>query len=140
MELPFDPFAQQGAPRAKEMLMSEQEQSSGAEKFGNYLGRCWKGYSRILDRFSRCLQRAGVPFVLCRMIGVSLQAVVLVALLCVAFWITIIGMFVLLGASGLFSPRGTDDLNADWKNGPSGFGIYDQSGVRIDPHDPDDVS
>ena len=109
--------------------MSEQEQSSSAEKFGNYLGRCWKGYSRILDRFSRCLQHMGVPYVLCRMIGVGLQAVVLIILLYVAFWITLIAICLFVRwATGVAID---DERTPQWRDGPDGFGYY-EGDTRID--------
>ncbi|WP_055136586.1 DUF3742 family protein [Pseudomonas corrugata] len=120
--------------------MREQEQATRAEKLGEYAGRCWRSYLRVLDRLSGGLQRAGAPYALSRMIAWGLQALVLFVLLYVAFWITIIFIVVALGSSGLLDrSSGVGGLGAEWRDGPSGFGIYDQAGVRIDPHDPDEV-
>lgn len=120
--------------------MNEKDQPSRAKRLGEYVGRCWKCYSRALDKISHRLQQAGVPFALSRMAVWIMQVVAITGLLYVAFWITLIVIIASLGVSGFFSPpTRTNHFSADWRDGPSGFGLYDQTGARIDPYDPDEM-
>ncbi|TNF83799.1 MULTISPECIES: DUF3742 family protein [Pseudomonas] len=74
--------------------MRRQEQATRAERLGEYAGRCWRSYLRVLDRLSGGLQRLGIPNSLSRIIALGLQVSVLFVLLFVAFWGAIIVAFI----------------------------------------------
>ncbi|WP_460322782.1 DUF3742 family protein [Pseudomonas ogarae] len=120
--------------------MSEKDRPSRAERLGERFGQCWKCYSHVLNKISHRLQRWGIPSALSRMAVWVMQGAAIAGLLYVAFWITLIAIIASLAASGFFSlATRANDFSADWRDGPSGFGLYDQTGVRIDPYDPDEM-
>ncbi|WP_448111268.1 DUF3742 family protein [Pseudomonas lini] len=108
--------------------MTEKDQTTRAVRLGEWLGRCWKGYLRFLDRVFSWLRRAGIPPTLARVFVWALQAVVIITLLYVTFWITLIAIVVFVAGSGLLE---TDDEAPGWRDGPEGHGYY-ENGTRID--------
>lgn len=120
--------------------MTKKGQPTKAMQFGRWLGRRWRGYLRCEARALLWLQYRGVPIKVSRILGWILKAVVLISLLCVAFWITLIVVVATVGAYAVLnSASSTFDESTEWRDGLSGFGLYDRGGTRIDPHDPDEM-
>lgn len=107
--------------------MNGKDRSSRAKKLGEYVGRCWKRYSRALDKISHRLQQVGVPRALSRIVGRGLHAVVIFGLLYAAFWVTLMAITLFV----ICSFRIADDKATGWRHGPEGYGYY-ESGERID--------
>lgn len=120
--------------------MSETPQSpSRSERFGRWLARAWKVLLRQEARFTRWLVTQGMPAFfatgLLWLIKIALIVVVGYALL----WLAIVLAVAFVAVKIL----GKADLDADpyaweWKHGSLGAGLYDKSGQRLDPHDPND--
>lgn len=111
-----------------------------AERLGSWLGRCWRGYLRLEEVIILRLQRLNVPINLARIICWILEVIGLIVLLYVAFWITLIVLLIAAFVCGVlnFNSRANEE-DSEWRDGLSGFGLYNQTGVRIDPHDPDEM-
>ncbi|WP_454868457.1 DUF3742 family protein [Pseudomonas farris] len=120
--------------------MTKKERPTRAIQFGRWLGHRWRGYLRYEEKTLLWLQRKGVPIKVSRIFGWILKAVALIVLLYVAFWITLIFVLATVGA---YIVLNTDSSMynepAEWRDGLSGFGLYDRGGTRIDPHDPDEM-
>ncbi|WP_285374239.1 DUF3742 family protein [Pseudomonas sp. lyk4-TYG-107] len=116
--------------------MTEKDQTSKASRLGEYLGRCWKGYLRNLAKLSGLLIRVGVPSVIAKICTLLLQTVAVISLLYIGFWTAVIFIVVLIGSIRYSS---TENEPPNWRDGPSGFGLYDRAGTRLDPYDPDEM-
>ncbi len=114
--------------------------STRAMRFGRWLGRRWRGYLQYEEKALLWFQRLGVPIKVSKILGWALKAAVLIALLYVAFWITLIVLAIAVaGYRGFISDTTMDNQSSELRDGLSGFGLYDQGGARIDPHDPDEM-
>ena len=113
-----------------------------AMQFGQWLGRRWLGFLRFEERVLMWLERTGAPMPISKILCWRLKVVIIVALLYVAFWITLFVIFITAGAcSVIYSNSSIDmtDKHPQWRDGLSGFGLYDERGIRIDPYDPDEM-
>ena len=120
--------------------MTKKERPTRATRFGRWLGRRWRGYLRYEEKTLSWLERIGIPIKVSRIGAWILKAAVLIALLYVAFWITLILVAATVGAhTFLNSDSSMYSEHAEWRDGLSGFGLYDRGGNRIDPHDPDEM-
>lgn len=124
----------------KEGAMMEREGPTRATRFGLWLGRRWCGYLRCEEKAFSYLQRKGLSLKISKILGWIVKASVLIALLYVAFWITLIVLAIAVaGYRGFISDTTMDIQSPELRDGLSGFGLYDQGGARIDPHDPDEI-
>lgn len=120
--------------------MTNRDRPTRAMQLGLWLGRRLRGYLRYEEKTLLWLQRKGVPIKVTRILGCILKAVVLIALLYVAFWITLILVAAIVGAYAVLnSDSSMYSEHTEWRDGLSGFGLYDRGGNRIDPHDPDEM-
>ncbi|WP_041931130.1 MULTISPECIES: DUF3742 family protein [Pseudomonas] len=122
--------------------MKEKGRATTAMQFGRWLARRWRGYLRFEEGVLIWLQRLGVPVRISKMLGWIFKAVVIIALLYVAFWVTLFVIFIAAGACCVIYSDSSIDMNQkppQWRDGLSGFGLYDQTGIRIDPYDPDEM-
>jgi Protein of unknown function (DUF3742). len=118
----------------------EEERTTRAARFGRWLGHRWRGILSFEKNSLLWLQRVGVPINVAKIFGWILKAVVLSALLCLAFWIALIALAIVFVVRDAFNSDFRSDYEeSDWRDGLSGFGLYDRTGVRIDPHDPDEM-
>jgi hypothetical protein len=97
-------------------------------QFGRWLARRWRGYRRCEDKILLWLKGAGFPIKVSRVLAWLLKAVVVIALLYVAFWITIIAIAAIVGA---YKVLRTDEDSPEWRDGPEGHGYYEK-GARTD--------
>ncbi|MCU7247304.1 DUF3742 family protein [Pseudomonas koreensis] len=108
--------------------MSSKDRDAKASRTGIFLGRCWKGYLRFLNALTAFIVKIGAPPALAHALGVLLQAVALIALLYVAFWLTIFLLILFITCNGLLT---REPVPSGWRDGPNGYGYY-QEGIRID--------
>ena len=117
--------------------MKPSVQISFAERFGQMLGRMWRGYLRQEQRVNGWLVEHGVPAGGATALLWAVKLVVLGVLLYVAFWLALLLVFAIVAAS---AARNSDweTPEPEWTNGTAGFGLYTHDGHRIDPHVSDD--
>ena len=78
--------------------------------------------------------------VLARILLLAVGVAVVAALVLVAFWLALVLLCIFIAVKllqllphiGHFS----ESDEPEWRQGLLGFGLYDQKGFRIDPHDP----
>lgn len=117
----------------------KQKAKSRASMLGVRFGLIWKRYMRFLRWVSAWLSNIGLRSDVVRMILCMLQIAAVGFFVFCASWIVVIGVIMVLGGLGLFtSTERTGDFDAQWREGTSGFGLYDATGTRIDPYDPDE--
>jgi len=108
-----------------------------AERFGRWLGRCWRGYVRGERRVSAALVDKGMPVAVAVALVWVVKLAVLGMLLYVAFWLALLLIFAIAAA---WVARNTDwdEPQPELRTGLLGFGLYHPDGSRIDPHDPNE--
>ncbi|MDG9757825.1 DUF3742 family protein [Pseudomonas chengduensis] len=119
--------------------MKSSAQTSFAERFGQMLGRMWRGYLRQERKVNGWFVARGVPAGGASVLLWIVKLVVFGVLLYVAFWFVLLLVFALLAARGLAQNGPDEDLWAqkdELRYGEDGYGLYSSSGQRIDPHDP----
>lgn len=109
-----------------------------AERFGRWLGRGWRGYMHHEHRTSAWLGAHGLPPSGAKALMWVAKLLVLGILLYVAFWLTLLLLFIVAAAWAARNPNSDEDeQKTEWRMGLSGYGLY-RGDVRIDPGDPDD--
>jgi hypothetical protein len=121
-------------------LVANMARAGKAKRIGTWLGTLGKNYLRIEKSLRVWLCHIGVPSFLARILGWCLHAVTIGVLLEISVWVALFALIAVVVTSGLFrSECGTNDYGSEWKDGSTGFGLYDQNGVRLDPHDSDEI-
>lgn len=116
--------------------MNANPQVSTAEGLGKWIGRRWRGLVQREDRLVDRLSKAGLPTVAVRIVLWMLKLAVLAVLV-----YTMLGVAILIAIAGLVawtlknSDLDTKPAAPEWRQGFHGFGLYDEVGHRIDPHD-----
>jgi hypothetical protein len=108
--------------------MAKKGEMSSAMQFGLWLGRLWRAYLRVEEKALMWLVRAGASKGVLTVVGWIFKAVVIATFLYVAFWLTLIILFITVGALTVI--RGYSDPPG-WRYGPEGYGYY-EDGVRTD--------
>jgi hypothetical protein len=119
--------------------MNTQTRISKMEHAGAWLGRVWRALWKREKQLIRWLVANGCPAPVAHI----LMWIIRLALLAVVLYTSIIVAVLLLAVLLIARVRANADLPssykaAEWRSGLLGFGLYDQSGWRIDPHDPND--
>jgi hypothetical protein len=106
-----------------------------AEIVGRWLGGVVR---RLRFRHATAAPRGG-SLVIERVLLWAVGLAIVGALVLVTFWLALLVVFA-WGAIKLLPhvgrSRDSDDPEWKWRQGLLGFGLYNQSGFRIDPHDP----
>ena len=117
--------------------MNANPRVSTAERVGRWLGRGWRSVVRREMRLIDQLIKRGLSPVVTRTLLWTIKLAVL------AFVVyTTLGVAIVLVIAGIVAwTLKNSDLNAkppdtEWRQGFQGFGLYDDVGHRIDPHDP----
>ncbi|KLD75515.1 DUF3742 family protein [Xanthomonas hyacinthi] len=119
--------------------MKPAAQTTFAERAGRVFGRMWRAGAR--------LDRKAQGWLVTRGLGAGVAAgplwvvkfAVLAVLLYGAFWVALLLVFVVAAAwAARNGGLDEDDQRPEWKEGHEGFGLYDKSDWRIDPHVSDD--
>jgi len=120
--------------------MNSQTRISRMERAGSSLGRVFRALARRENQLTGWIIARGYPTTVARgfiwiirvvLIGILLYTSIAVA----AALIMVLLIARSLAIANLSAPRNA----AQWRSGPLGFGLYDQTGWRIDPHDPNDL-
>jgi len=121
--------------------MSDAESANKSWGLGFRLGKCWKWYVRMVERLSAWLCRMGLSPMFASFLVWGLQALAIGFALFVMWWIVVFSIILALGLSGRLSDGSTTNgYRSQFKEGPNGFGLYDDNGVRLDPYDPDEMA
>ncbi|MGY0505147.1 DUF3742 family protein [Luteimonas sp. e5] len=112
---------------------------SWSHRLGRGAGRAWRGYVRREQRVAGWLVTRGVPAGAATAVLWIVKLAVLGALLYSAFWLALLLAFAVT-AAWLVQHDDPDqkEPQPEWREGPNGFGLYDKSDWRIDPHVTDD--
>ncbi len=111
---------------------------STAERLGRSVGRGWRAYARGERRLSSWLASKGVPFVGAALALWVVKLAVLGVLLYTMSWLVLLVFAVVAAWVARNAGLADDPPEAEWRNGPAGFGLYTYDGFRIDPHVEDD--
>lgn len=108
-------------------------------RLGRGAGRAWRGYLRREQRVAGWLVTRGVPAGAATAVLWIVKLALLGVLLYSAFWLALLLAFA-VAAAWLVQHDDTDqeEPQPEWREGPNGFGLYDKSDWRIDPHVTDD--
>lgn len=79
---------------------------------------------------------ARVP-VFARILLLAVGVAIVAALVLMALWLALVFLCVFIAVKLLpHIGRSSESDEPEWRQGLLGFGLYDQKGFRIDPHDP----
>jgi len=111
-----------------------------AERAGRWLGRAWRGFVRQENRAIQWLAAKGLPAGVVRLLFWIVKLAVVIVLLYAAFWLALLLLF---GVAAAWVARSSDsdwedENKAEWREGHSGYGLYDKNEWRRDMGDPDD--
>ncbi|MFA1263143.1 DUF3742 family protein [Xanthomonas axonopodis pv. fascicularis] len=110
-----------------------------SHRLGRGAGRAWRGYLRREQRVAGWLVTRGVPAGAATAVLWIVKLAVLGALLYSAFWLALLLAFAVTVAWLVqHDDSDQEEPQPEWREGPNGFGLYDKSDWRIDPHVTDD--
>ncbi|EOD5212968.1 DUF3742 family protein [Pseudomonas aeruginosa] len=110
-----------------------------SHRLGRGAGRAWRGYLRREQRVAGWLVTRGVPAGAATAVLWIVKLAVLGALLYSAFWLALLLAFAVTAAWLVrHDDPDQEEPQPEWREGPNGFGLYDKSDWRIDPHVTDD--
>ncbi|VVM79789.1 hypothetical protein PS664_02223 [Pseudomonas fluorescens] len=119
--------------------MGQDRQNSASKRIGEWLGRVFRGYLTLERRILVRSQALGVPQWLVKTLAWMTKLCLLGAFFYLAFWVALITSLAMLGAWRLLcSDIELSGSRYEWRDGSLGYGLYDETGVRVDPYDPDD--
>lgn len=120
--------------------MKKTARTTTAERTGRWLGRAWRGFVRQEARAVRWLADKGLPAGVARLLLWIVKLAVFAVLLYVAFWLALLLLFGIVAAwvARNSDSDWEDENKAEWREGHSGFGLYDKNEWRRDMGDPDD--
>lgn len=119
--------------------MKHTAHTTTAERAGRWLGRAWRGYVRREQHAAGWLVARGMPAGAATAALWIVKLAVLGVLFYSAFWVALLLIFAIAAAWGVQHDDGDhDEPQPEWREGPNGFGLYDKSDWRIDPHVTDD--
>lgn len=114
--------------------------TSTAERFGAASGHAVRALALRERRLADWFIAHGCPRFFASALMWAARLAVLCAILCLLAAFAVVLLFVWLLAKGYSkSEIVAPPKAAEWRSGWLGFGLYDQSGWRIDPHDPNDL-
>lgn len=120
--------------------MSRYPKISKAERVGRWLGRAYRGLMRQEQHLRSWLVGRGVPAAGAKVLAWSIRMLVLVSLLFMSLTLTaIVAGLILIGRGVARSDLSYRTPEVEWRNGPSGYGMYTDDGYRIDPHVHEDL-
>ncbi|MGQ5288517.1 DUF3742 family protein [Pectobacterium actinidiae] len=118
--------------------MNTTTRSSTAERFGRRLGRIWRAYLRRERRVVAWLVSVGAPSAAATALVWAVKLAVLGVLLYAAFWLALLLLFAVAAAWGADNTDLDDENKPEWREGHSGFGLYDKNEWRHDIGDSDE--
>ena len=109
-----------------------------SERAGRWLGRVWRGFARQEARAIRWLANKGLMPGVARSLLWIAKLAVLGVLLYATFWIALVLLFGVAIAWATRNPDLDNGNKLEWREGHSGFGLYDKKEWRHDVGDPDE--
>ena len=110
-----------------------------SHRLGRGAGRAWRGYLRREQRVAGWLVTRGVPAGAATAVLWIVKLALLGVLLYSAFWLALLLAFAVTAAWFVqHDDADQEEPQPEWREGPNGFGLYDKSDWRIDPHVTDD--
>ncbi len=118
--------------------MTEHHYHNSAEQLGRRFGRAWRGLLGLQMRCRRALLQAGLPAAVANVLIATVWLVVVAGILRYGLWIAMVALvLVVLLSLGVSDVPNSVDREYQWRRGFLGFGLYDENGFRVDPHDPE---
>ncbi|MBN0649867.1 DUF3742 family protein [Pseudomonas aeruginosa] len=118
--------------------MNAKTHRSFPERFGYWLGRAWRAGVRVERQLSSWLVGQGLPKGLAVALLWVVKLVAAGVMLYAATGLAVVLLFAVAAAWGARNSEVASRPEAEWRNGPAGFGLYTYDGFRIDPHVSDD--
>jgi hypothetical protein len=119
--------------------MKEMPQTTNSERAGRWLGRAWRGFVRQEARAFQWLASKRLPADVGRLLSWILKLAVFGLLLYAAVWLALLLSLAVLAAWLAQKVDRGDEKGPEWREGHSGFGLYDKNEWRQDmgsPHKP----
>ena len=110
-----------------------------SHRLGRWAARAWRGYLRREQRVAGWLVTRGVPAGAATAVLWIVKLAVLGMLLYTVSWLVLLLAFAVTAAWLVqHDDPDQEEPQPEWREGPNGFGLYDKSDWRIDPHVTDD--
>ena len=120
-------------------MKAHRQSRSTAESAGAAIGRVWRNWLRQEQRLVGWAISHGLPTNAAKAVSWILKLIVFAVLLYAATWLALLLIFGFLAAWAARNADWNGDENQpEWRQGPSGYGLYTSDEYRIDPHDPQD--
>lgn len=116
--------------------MKTTAQTTFAELAGRTLGRLWRGCVRLDRRAMQALVAKGWKPGVAKGVMLLVKIAAFGVLLYAAFWMALLLLCIVVVARMAWQ-HDSDDDKPEWREGHSGFGLYDKSEWRHDMGDPD---
>lgn len=119
--------------------MGQERQNTRSRRLGAWLGRVFRGYLSYESRVVGRSQAADVPVWLTKALLWTIKLCLLGVFLYLAFWVAVIAILSVLGVWRISrSDLERYENRLEWRDGLLGYGLYDETGTRVDPYDPDE--
>ena len=110
-----------------------------AERTGRALGRMWKGVARLDRKVRQRFVASGLSAGAAAALLWIVKLVALGVLLYAAFWLALLLVFAVVAAwAARHADMNEEEPQPEWRQGHSGFGLYDKSEWRLDLGGSDD--
>lgn len=124
--------------RTSLMTMDTNKHMSGSARLGRWASRMLRGYLCRERQAVIWLQVRGVPARVATALLWIIKLGVFVVLFYAAFWLAVLFALAVAAAWTARSFDRNPKPDLAWREGHSGFGLYDKSEWRHDPGDPDE--
>ena len=115
--------------------MSSNAHNGYAQRAAHWVGHVWQKLLRGEKQLAARLVQNGVPVGVSRFAIWVIRFAALAAILSVSFvFVLLIATLALIARALANADPSIDRDQPEWRNGVSGFGLYNQEGYRIDPH------
>ncbi len=120
-------------------MKAHTQSSSTAGQAGAAIGRAWRRWLRQEHRVIGWLVSKGLSATVARPLLCMMILAILGLLLHMVSWLALLLAFAVVVAwiAG-DADSDVEDHQPEWRNGISGFGLYNEDGYRVDPHNFDD--
>ncbi|WP_307941990.1 DUF3742 family protein [Pseudomonas mosselii] len=119
--------------------MKQRKRMSIPERVCRWAGRAWCAYLKHEKALTRWCVVRGVPALCVTLCIWVIKLIAMGVALYFMFWIAFFAALAIAAMRILANgATGPEEPASEWRDGLSGYGLYDSKGFRIDPHDPDE--
>ena len=118
--------------------MKPSAKTNFGERIGRTLGRMGQGCARLDRNAGAWLVTRGLPVAVATALLWIVKLAIFAVLLFVAFWFALLLLFGIVAAWVVRNSGWEDEDKPKWREGHSGFGLYDKNEWRHDMGDPDE--